>query len=475
MQGGRREPGNARRVADVDDPTHGTTLARGARHVAYGWRCVAAVTTTMLTDPVLGSEALAYDQACERLYTVSDTRAAAMAAVDRSADQAKAARLLGAPDLTIGATELFGEKTGAIEDTPFGNIPFSENFKGPRSSIDSTWPIYTGGRITATQKALASGVKLAQAELARTEASLDVLLAKAYFGLELAANVAATRDAILEQADRQLAKAFRFEQQGLIPRVERLSAQVARDEAAREQIKALRDREIAEATLRRLLHLEEPLTTSTRLFVDTRPLEPLERWLAWAEERSPSLAALAARRAQSEQAVRLAEAAWRPEIFAFGSYALIRKYQTLIEPDWTAGIGVKLAIVSHTDRAHSVSAAHHAVREVTSLEAATVTELETRVEANYRRVAQTREQFGLLDSTLALAEENLRLREQGFGEGQTTSLDVSDARNSVARSRSARAEAAYEFDVALAELLDAAGKTASLPDYIRQANVQVTP
>ena len=463
------------RPKSADAPTR---VRRGLRNLPWrlAWAVpLAACWTAVLAVPASAPEAMTYEEARTALYQVSDARAAARADVDRSSDEVKASRLLGFPDLTVGVTELFGEKTGSITNTPLGNIPYSENFRGPRSSVDSTWTIYSGGRITATQRALASGVSAAQADLARTESSLDVLLAREYFGLELAANVEATREAVLEQAERQLARALRFEQQGLIPRVERLSAAVARDTAQREQVSAVRDREIAEASLRRLLHRDQPVTTGTRLFVLSEPLEPIERWIEWAEARNPELSALAARHAQAEQGVRMAEASWKPEIFAFGSYALIRKYQTIIEPDWIAGVGVRLTVISHVDRMHQVSAAHRSLNQATSLEAAASTEIDTRVDSAYRRVAQAREQFRLLDSSIALAEENLRLRERGFGEGQSTSLDVSEARDAVARAHTARAAAAFDFDVALTQLLEAAGKTASLPEYIQRSDIRVTP
>lgn len=441
----------------------------------HPWTVLFAIFSTAIPAvAAFGSEALTYEEARAALYQVSDARAAAQAGVDRSNDEVEASRLLGFPDLIVGATELFGEKTGSIA-TPVGSIPFSDNFRGPRSSIDSTWSIYSGGRITATQKALASGVSAAQADLAHTESNLDVLLAREYFGLELAANVENTRKGVLEQAERQLARAVRFEEQGLIPRVERLSAAVTRDAAEREQVSALRDREIAEASLQRLLHRDQPITTGTRLFVLSEPLEPVERWIEWAEARNPELAALEARRAQAEQGVRIAEASWKPEIFAFGSYSLIRKYQTIIEPDWIAGVHIRFPIISHVDRVHQVSAAHRSLSQATSLEAAAGTAIDTQVEAAYRRVSQAREQFRLLDSSIALAEENLRLRERGFGEGQSTSLDVSEARDALARSRTARAAAAYDFDVALTQLLEAAGKTASLPEYIQKSDIRVTP
>ncbi len=418
---------------------------------------------------------LSYEEARTSLYEVSDALKASEAAVSRNQEEAHAAKTLGLPDLSVNAIEVFGEKTGTIEGTPLGNIPFSENFRGPRSSLNTTWAIYSGGRITATQKALAAGVQAADAELSHTEEDLDVLLSKVYFGLELAANVERTRTSVLQQADRQLDRAIKFEQQGIIPRVERLSAQVARDEAAREQVSAQRDREIAEASLRRLLHRETGIGTSTPLFISTRPLKPLTEWLHLAERASPTLAVLAARRSQAEQGVALEQARWKPEIFAFGSYSMIRKYQTLIEPDWIAGVGVNFKIFSREDRASKVSAARATLHQAESLQAAAGTGIATEVEAAYRRVEQAREQFNLLESTTALAEENLRLHERGFGEGQATSLDVSDARNALARSKTARALAAYDYVIALVQLLQASGQTKTFPEFIQQADITLTP
>ena len=421
------------------------------------------------------SAALSWNEARSSLQEVSDSRHASEAAVDRSRNDARAADALGLPSLSVDATELLGIKSGALTGTPLGDIAFRYDFKGPRSSVDTTWEIYSGGRITATQKALAAGVDASTAELTHTDQDLDVVLARTYFWLELAANVERTRTAVLDRANRQLDRATRFEQQGLIAHVERLSAEVARDEAAREQIHAQRDHEIAEASLRRLLHRTSPVATTTPLFVCNVPLKPLEDWLQLAEAANPTLATLTARRAQAEQGVAVAAAGWKPEVVAFGSYSMIRKYQTPIEPDWIAGIRVSFKILSHQDRASLVSAARASVRQAESLQAAASTGIATEVESAYRRVDQAREQFRLLGSSIALAEETLRLRERGFEEGQATSLDVSEARDALARVQTARALAAYEFVIALAELLHAAGQTHTFPDFIQQADVRLPP
>lgn len=109
------------------------------------------------------------------LFDVSDTRKASEAAVSRSEDESRAARTLALPGVFANTTEIFGEKTGTIANTPLGNINFSDNLRGARASVNATWSIYSGGRITATEHALAAGVDAAQAEMRHTEEDLDVL------------------------------------------------------------------------------------------------------------------------------------------------------------------------------------------------------------------------------------------------------------------------------------------------------------
>ena len=415
---------------------------------------------------------LSYEDARITLHTVSDLQKSGESGVSRNQYEAHAAESLGLPEVSVNATQVFGLKTGSLV-TPLGTIGVREDFTGPRSSVNSTWAIYTGGRITATQRALAAGVDQARAELAGTEEHLDLELTQVYFAVALAANVERTRTEQLQDADRHLERAIRFEQRGVIAKVERLNAQVSRDEVARELVRAQSDRKIAEARLQRLLRRDASIEPSTPLFMVTDELQPLRHWLSAAERQNPILAAFDARREQAQQGIAIAESRWKPEVFAFGSYSFIKNYQTLVEPNWVAGIGINFTLFSREDRASKISAAREALQQVQSLEAETRNAIDTAVETSYRKVEQARQQFELLESNIAAAKENLRLRERGFDEGQATSLDVNDARNAVARAETARAAAAYEFVVALAQLLEASGQAYALAEYIQRADVRL--
>jgi outer membrane protein TolC len=245
--------------------------------------------------------------------------------------------------------------------------------------------------------------------------------------------------------------------------------QVARDEVARDMVRAQSDASIAEAALRRMLRLDAALDPSTPMFVLAQPLPPLAEWLTQAERANPTLATLDAKSEAAAQGVEIARAEFKPTVSAFADYELIRHYLTLTEPNWQAGIGISFKIFDRQDRAAKIASASAQQRQVESQRAEALNELRLATEAHWRRVEQAREQFLLLDSTLELARENLRLRERAFAEGQSTSIDVNDARNAVIRAETGRAQVAYEYVIALVSLLEISGQTARLGEFQRQA------
>src|SRR4029453_12044314 len=118
---------------------------------------------------------LSYAQARTALRSVSELRQASEAGVNLRNYEARAADSLGLPEVSVNAAQVWGIKTGTI-GTPLGAVDINQKLNGPRLSINATWEIYTGGRITATQRALAAGTDAARAESAVTDEKLDLQL-----------------------------------------------------------------------------------------------------------------------------------------------------------------------------------------------------------------------------------------------------------------------------------------------------------
>jgi outer membrane protein TolC len=422
---------------------------------------------------VANAEELSFESARNLLLAKSDLLRAGEASVQKQELELNAVKTLGLPELTLNVGQLMGRKSFDLSELPIGINTYDYEFDGPRSSLLMAWPIYTGGKLSAVKKLHEAELMGAKAELLEVEERLDFQLIARYFGLRLAVVVEDLRQNQLKQAERQLASARRFEAQGQISALERLSAEVAHDEVARDMVKAQRDRESAEAGLARMLRQTNKPIPSTTLFVITSPIKPLDQWLQDAQYHNPTLALIKSKADAAEQGIVVAKSEYMPQVFAFGQYNLVTEYLTPIEPDWIAGIGVNIKLFSSIDRASKLGAARAQKEQINALEAEASNSIQSSVENAWLRVGQAREQFRLFDSSVTLARENLRLRERAFEEGQSVAIDVNEARNSLIRAETGRAQIAYEFVVALGALLEASSQIERFPEFMKRAEVQL--
>ncbi|CAM4117335.1 transporter [Stenotrophomonas indicatrix] len=424
--------------------------------------------------------ALEWEQARQRLEQVSDALAAADAGVRNKEDLHEATRLLRLPEITGEVRRLQFQKTLTL---PLGSLaPVAEAFgiDSPLSFTERDWrtrpvvtavlPLYTGGLIPAAQRAAGAASEQASAEREAQRQSLTVQLAQAYFGQRLAEQAVVVRRDVRDGLNRHLSDAEKLEREGFATRAQRLQATVARDKAEREYQKTLNDLATLKAALATLLRSGGDVQPLSPLFVQRAPLEPVATFERTAQARQPQIARLRAIVAQAEQGVRVQQAKLKPTVFLFGQYDFRRRDEMLTDPDWAFGIGLKYTFLSPNSRPAQISAARAQQEQAE----AGLREAENQVALGVRKawneLETARQQFVLLDSSIVQADENLRLQELAFREGQATSLDVIDARLGLGGARVERAQAAYQYDIALAQLLEVSGQMDRFEDHRRRAD-----
>ena len=429
--------------------------------------------------------ALSFGQARERLGQVSDALAASDAGVRGSRELSAAARRLRVPEVSLEARYLEFQKT---LDLPLGSLApvaeafgiesplrFRERDRRMRPVLTAVLPLYTGGQIPAAQAAADAAVRQAEAERTDQAQTLTSELVQAYFGQILAARVLEVRREVRDGMARHLAHAQRLEEEGFATRAQRLQATVARDAAEREHAKAVNDHAAAAEALALMLRSGGPVAPSTPLFVVSAPPEPLEAFTRTALERHPQIARMRALGDQAAEGVRVQQAALKPQVFLFGQYDLYRDDALITDTDWAVGVGLRYSLFSGQARPRRVSAARAQHEQAL----AGLREAENRVSIGvaqaWSAMDSARRQFLQLDTNIEHARENLRLQELSFREGQSTSLDVIDARLGLGATLVEHAQAAYEYDLALARLLEMSGQSARFGDYIRIADRQVLP
>ena len=444
--------------------------------VALAWSAVVAD-----AQPLAGMS-ISFEAATIRLGEVSDGLAASNAQVKAKQAQAGAVATLRRPEVSIDVRELEYQKSISVSTGTIGpslglppNLDLAVGGWAFRPVVSAVMPLYSGGQIGATQNAARAGIREAEAGVADTSQSLALQLVQAYFGQQLAAAVLAVRTDARAGLERHFQDARKLEQQGFASRAQVLQAQVARDDAERDYRKAGNDLATATAYLANLLHSDGVVIPTTPLFVVSAPIEALADFVASAEARHPQVGRLGALGDQAREGVRLQQAKQRPQVYLFGQYDLNRREALFTEPDYIYGIGLKYTFLSSTDRGQQVQAARatQAAAEA-GLRQARV-DLATATTRAYNDLDTARSQYLLLDSSLAASAENLRLQQLSFREGLATSLDVIDAQLRLSSARVQRVQAAYQFDVTLAQLLAASGQADRFASYIARADTSIAP
>jgi outer membrane protein TolC len=441
--------------------------------------CIVAFASPAFTQDVLPLP-LDYGAAQERLLHRSDAIEASAANIRSKEAQEGATRTLGRPDIDIEAQLLEYQKTLYL---PLGSLaPVAEAFGIPdplkfrqertstRPIVTATLPIYAGGQISGTQAG--ARAQVAQAKADRDIAIDDALvqLVRAYYGQQLAERALGIRRDVLDGLERHVADAVKLEQARFISRAQRLQAEVARDDAARDYAQAISDLATANAALAGILRAPAGVRPISPLGVDSRPLAPLATFKAAALDTHPQLARLRALEDQAEAGVKIQQSKLRPTIYGFGQYNFDRRNSLLTDPDWSIGVGLKYKLISGAGRQQQVEAARATVEQADAGLREARTQLDIGVTKAWNDVEAARKRFLLLDSALVSADENVRLQTLSYREQQATSLDVVDAQLGRGRARIQRAQAANDYVQALARLLSMSGQVDRMPEYLSRAD-----
>ncbi|MFT3762293.1 MAG: TolC family protein [Pseudoxanthomonas sp.] len=465
------------------DPMTAAPVSMACRRIHRRWALLAAAVFWLPSWAQSGGQAMDFDAAHARLQAVSDALRASDLAIEDKRQLATAAQRLRLPNISADIKLVDSEKTLEIPLGPLEPLASQYGIDSPlvleshswrtRPILQATLPLYTGGAIPAQQQLSAAAVQQAQAEHELQADTLLTQLVQAYFGQSLAERVVVARREARDGLQQHLVDTARLEKHGFATHAQQLQAQVARDQAEREFQKAGNDLETARQTLALLLR-SPPIEAVTLLFVLPEPIGTREQFRERVGTGHPQLDRFQAIVEQSRQGVRLQQARQKPEVFAFGQYDVHKEDATFVEPDWAVGVGIRYSFLSGGRRQQVAAARARNEQAEAGLQEVRV-QLDIAVTRAFDAMANARVQFVLLESAIAQAEENLRLQTLSFREGQATSLDVIDARVALVNARVARAQAAYQFDVSLAQLLEASGQAGQFPRYVElptKVNVQ---
>ena len=435
--------------------------------------------------------ALDYAEALRQLRQVSGAVNGANLDWQAKKLQASALRGIAGPDLRISGfagrvsatlnvdTSAIAQRANSVLDSlpplPGLNLPDIPNAIGASRIVDlrslgltSIWPLYTGGRLQAVQDIAAGRAAEAGAGVQAAEDDTAGTLAQRYFTVQLAREAWRLRAAAVEAIREHQVMAVKMERSGLIAKIDRLKADVAVDNAAREVAKARSDLELAQLALTRLLGAHSTVHPVTPLFVHSAPIGSLASFIEAASTSNAAWKQIDSKRAQAAGAVKLQGSQFSPTVIALANYNLTRG-DSVARANWLVGMAVSVPLVDRVDRARMSAAARLEKQRVEVMADQAARDIPTLAESQWRAMEDARLRYLSMASAIALAQESLRLSQVAFKNGQATSIDVADASLNYTKSRLERAQAAYEYVQALAKLLGTTGQPGKLYDYSRTA------
>lgn len=438
------------------------------------------------------AQPMTFNTAWQQLLTVSDKLQAESQEVIRAQAEQKAGEDLGMPSLDISGSYTHLEKPieldlrdlnplasldpGSLPPALGGalaSIP-SSLFVTPlteqdifRASLQAMWPIYTGGKITAAQGIHEAQVAEKEQQLQLVTRDLFNLLVDRYYAVSVTEMLMQTQGQLVASLTEHVDHALKLEEQGQIAKVERLNAQVALENARVSAGSAKRQHEMAVIALSRMLH-QQSVTTASELFM--LPSQPsLPRLSQLTMTQHPALRLLEAKEEQASGLIEVEKGRYKPTVFLYGNYTLYEDDSLFskVEPDWMVGLGVKVPLLSRDGRSGKVEAAKSALLQARYTKAQTQQDLSLLLDQSYRQLQQAQEEVVALDTSLSLAQENLRLREIAFNQGLSTSIDRVDAELKLSAVKTQQLGAKYRYVQSYARLMAISGQ---LDDFIGRTN-----
>jgi outer membrane protein TolC len=343
----------------------------------------------------------------------------------------------------------------------YPDIP--DNF---RARLDLQWPVYTGGRTGALERAARAERNAAGEDLMAARSDLRLEVARAFWALVTARETEQVVAGSVRSMDAHVADLRTRLDQGLIPPNEVLSAEAQQSRARLLAIEASNTRAVAEADLRRLLGVEgegtiEPVATLARAPAVSEPAAVL---IELARKQRPERRALEGRVGAFDARAMAAASGARPQVGVAGGYDYARPNPRIFprigewRDSWDVSVNISWLLWDAGRRRAEYAEALAGARGAQS-----------RVADFDRQVAfEVRQRWLELDSSgaaIAAAEDGLRsateasrVVEERFTAGVAINTEVLDAQLAVLQAGLDRTRALANARLAEARLQRAVGR-----------------
>lgn len=341
--------------------------------------------------------------------------------------------------------------------------------------FNAIWNIFTGGKIIAMNSAARAELLGTNLKYKALADNLTTKLVQNYYGLAFAYDAAEVRKMVKETTEEHLSDAIKMEKEGLIPKSERLHAEVSYRQAKKDYEASLKDILIVEESLKNLIKADEvdlsgiTVQPQSFLFMFNGELPKLEDLKAEAIKNNPDFKQTEVQKKLAQANYRANAANYLPTVSLFAYDIAAQGNLASQLPRFGVGAGVNFLLFDGIARYNNLKAADSQRQEVKYLTVAAKNDVESLIVKNYNELQKYKEQYESTDKSIENAQESLRCARLAFKEGYGTSLSVVDAETSLAGIKIQRLNALYNYDIKLAEILSNIGQSDKIFEYLENS------
>ncbi len=335
-----------------------------------------------------------------------------------------------------------------------------------RARIDLNWPVYSGGRTDALERAAAAERQASGEDLSAARADLRLEITRAFWALVAARETERVLARSLEDVDAHVRDLRTRLDQGLIPPNDVLSAEAQQARQRVLAIEAHNTRAIAEADLKRLMGSDGAETLEPAATLDAvPPLPPASADLeAQARTARPERRALVERAAASRAREEAVHATARPQLGVNAGYDYARPNPRIFprrgawQDSWDVSANVTWLLWDGGRRHAEQAEAAAATRAIDARAGDVDRQISFEVRQRWLEVDSNRAAIEAAAAGVQSATEARRVVGERFRAGVATSTEVLDAEIAVLQAELDLTRAHANTRVALARLDRAAGK-----------------
>ena len=335
-----------------------------------------------------------------------------------------------------------------------------------KSQITATLALFTGGKISAANKAARADYGQALAKLEQAQNNILNEITTKYFGAILAAQTVKIREEFLKNTEQNAKEANQMFKAGTISRVEKMAIEISAAQAKRDYATALNDAAMAQTLLKNLLSEEEEIVFSSSLFMPKQEKIPaLEFFKKRALANNSSLKIVQANLEKTKANIKAQGSEFLPSVYLFATRQLYTKDLTLLEPDYAYGVGFSWNIFEGGSSYNKTKAALRQKESVEELQKNAVKDIQTAIEYYYKKMQNAAMTYKAVQKEIVFSEEFYRARKIGFKAGTSTSLEVNTALTYKLKTELDSVKAQYDFLVSFAVILSLTGDTNTFESY----------